>query len=196
MEIRPITLPVGPDRTIHASLGVPRSTTRDGVLVLAHGANNSMDQPLIKGLHELLARAGLVTVRFNFPYVEAGRKHPDPDDALEGVFRLVLEYVAQMDEFKGLALYLGGKSMGARLAAQIVAKDVGASGLVFLGYPLHSPGQAGKTAGSTPVSTALPGPVHRGRPGPLLPDGPAGKSAGADAGPERSPRHPRGGPFL
>ena len=73
-----------------------------------------------------------------------GRKWPDPDEALEGVFRLVLEYVAEMDEFKGLALYLGGKSMGARLAAQIVANDVGASGLVFLGYPLHSPGKPEK----------------------------------------------------
>ena len=168
----------------------------DGVLVLAHGANNNMDQPLLKGLHESLARAGLVTVRFNFPYAEAGRKWPDSDEALEGVFRLVLEYVAQMDEFKGLALYLGGKSMGARLAAQIVAQDVGASGLVFLGYPLHPPGKPEKAAGSTPVSAALPGPVHRGRPGPVLPDGPAGKSAGPDAGPERSPRPARPGPFL
>ncbi len=141
MEIRPFTVPVGPERTISASLGVPRSTTMDGVLVLAHGANNNMDQPLLKGLHARLAQAGLVTVRFNFSYVEAGRKWPDPDEALEGVFRLVLEYVAEMDEFKGLALYLGGKSMGARLAAQIVAKDVGASGLVFLGYPLHPPGK-------------------------------------------------------
>ena len=114
MEIHPFTLPVGPDRTIRAALGVPRTPSMDAVLVLAHGANNNMDQPLIKGLHEGLARAGLVTVRFNFPYIEAGRKRPDPDDALEGIFRLVLEYVAEMDEFKGLALYLGGKSMGAR----------------------------------------------------------------------------------
>jgi len=144
MEIHPFTLPVGPDRTIRSVLGVPRSTTMDAVLVLAHGANNNMDQPLIKGVHELLARAGLVTVRFNFPYTEAGRKHPDPDDALEGVFRLVLEYVGELEEFKGLELYVGGKSMGARLAAQIVAKDVGASGLVFLGYPLHPPGKPEK----------------------------------------------------
>jgi len=54
----------------------------DGVLVLAHGAKNNMDQPLLKGLHERLARAGLVTVRFNFPYTEAGRKWPDPDATL------------------------------------------------------------------------------------------------------------------
>jgi uncharacterized protein len=144
MEIRPFTLTAGPDRTIRAVLGTPRSTTRDGILVLAHGANNNMDHPLLTGLHELLARAGLVTVRFNFPYAEAGRKWPDPDETLEGVFRLVLEYVAAMDEFKGLALYLGGKSMGARLAAQVVANDVGASGLIFLGYPLHAPGKPEK----------------------------------------------------
>ena len=141
MEIRPFTLPVGPGRIIPAVLGVPRSTIMDAILVLAHGANNTMDHPLLQGVHAHLARAGLVTVRFNFPYAEAGHKRPDSDQVLEGVFRLVLEYVAQADEFKGLELYLGGKSMGARLAAQIVAKDVGASGLVFLGYPLHSPGK-------------------------------------------------------
>ena len=144
MEIRPFSLPVGPQRIIRAALGVPRTATMDAILVLAHGANNTMDHPLIAGLHERLARSGLVTVRFNFPYAEAGRKRPDPDDALEGVFRLVLEYVGDLDEFKGLELYVGGKSMGARLAAQIVAKDVGASGLVFLGYPLHPPGKPEK----------------------------------------------------
>ena len=72
-------------------------------------------------------------MRFNFPYAEDGRKRPDPDAALEGAYRLVLEYVAELKEFQGLALYLGGKSMGARLAAQLVAQEVGASGLVFLG---------------------------------------------------------------
>ncbi len=144
MEIRPFSLPVGPERTIRAVLGVPQTTTMDAVLVLAHGANNNMDQPLIAGLHEALALSGLVTVRFNFPYAEDGHKHPDSDDVLEGVFRLVLEYVAEAEEFKGLEIFLGGKSMGARLAAQIVAKDAGASGLVFLGYPLHPPGKPEK----------------------------------------------------
>ena len=141
MELRPVTLPIGGGRSIRAVLGVPRTTTMAAILVLAHGANNNMDYPLIAGLHEKLARQGLVTVRFNFPYSEEGRQRPDPDATLEGVYRLVLEYVAELDEFKGLALYLGGKSMGARLAAQLVAQEVGASGLVFLGYPLHPPGR-------------------------------------------------------
>ena len=141
MELRPVTLPIDGDRSVRAVLGVPRSTTMDAILVLAHGAINNMDYPLIAQLHEKLARQGLVTVRFNFPYSEAGRKRPDPDETLEGVYRLVLEYVAELEEFKGLELFLGGKSMGARLAAQLVAQEVGASGLVFLGYPLHPPGR-------------------------------------------------------
>ena len=141
MELRPVTLPIGGNRSVRAVLGVPRSTTMDAILVLAHGANNNMDYPLIARLHEKLARQGLVTVRFNFSYSEEGRKRPDPDETLEAVYRLVLEYVAELEEFKGLELYVGGKSMGARLAAQLVAQEVGASGLVFLGYPLHPPGR-------------------------------------------------------
>jgi hypothetical protein len=141
MELRPLTLNVSPDQKIRAVIGVPKSATLAAILVLAHGANNNMDNPLIAGVHERLAREGVVTVRFNFPYMEEGRKHPDPDPALEGVFRLVVEYVGEMEEFRGLEMFLGGKSMGARLAAQIVAQDVGANGLVFLGYPLHAPGK-------------------------------------------------------
>ncbi len=94
MELRPFTLAIDGERTIRAVLGVPRTTTMAAMLVLAHGANGNMDQPLIAGLHEKLARQGLVTVRFNFPYAEAGRKRPDPDEALEGAYRLVLETLA------------------------------------------------------------------------------------------------------
>ena len=144
MELRPLTLPLSPEQKVRAVLGVPKSATLAAILVLAHGANNNMEQPLIAGVHESLAREGVVTVRFNFPYIEEGRKHPDPDAALEGTFRLVVEYVGEMEEFKGLEMFLGGKSMGARLAAQIVAQDVGANGLVFLGYPLHAPGKPEK----------------------------------------------------
>lgn len=141
METRLVTLPLGPDRQFRAVFGIPRTATMVAVLILGHGANNTMDHPLIAGVHERLAKEGLIMVRFNFPYAEEGKKRPDPEPVLEGAFRLMVEYVAEMEEFKGLELFLGGKSMGARLAAQIVAQDVGASGLVFLGYPLHPPGK-------------------------------------------------------
>lgn len=141
METRQITLPLSQERAFRVVLGIPRTATMDAILVFGHGANNTMDHPLIAGVHDRLTREGIVMVRFNFPYAEEGKKRPDPDPVLEGAFRLVVAYVTELEEFKGLELFLGGKSMGARLAAQIVAQDVGASGLVFLGYPLHPPGR-------------------------------------------------------
>lgn len=141
METRFLKLPVTGDREISVALHLPPKVTMDAVLVLGHGANNTMNHPLLVGVAERLTREGLVTVRFNFPYAEEGKPRPDPDPVLEGVMRLVAGYVAELAEFKGLELFLGGKSMGARLAAQIVAQDLGASGLVFLGYPLHPPGK-------------------------------------------------------
>jgi len=144
METRQVTLQLGPERQFRAMFGIPPAATMDAVLILGHGANNTMDHPLIAGVHERLAREGLVMVRFNFPYAEEGKQRPDPDPVLEDAFRLMVDYVADLEEFRGLELFLGGKSMGARIAAQIVAQDVGASGLVFLGYPLHPPGKPEK----------------------------------------------------
>ncbi len=141
MENRTITLPISPERRLRAIIGLPSSPVLGAVLILGHGANNDMDHPVIAGVHERLARAGAVTVRFNFPYAEEGRKHPDPDPVLEGTLRVVRDYAAGQEDFRGLKIFLGGKSLGARIAAQLVAQGVGADGLVFLGYPLHPPGR-------------------------------------------------------
>jgi uncharacterized protein len=44
--------------------------------------------------------------------------------------------------FRGLPLFIGGKSMGGRIASHIAAHGCdGVTGLVFLGYPLHPPGK-------------------------------------------------------
>ncbi len=141
MERRLLTLSIAPDRRLHLELAVPRTASMEAILILGHGANNTMDHPVIKGVGERLAKEGVVTARFNFPYAEAGRQRPDPDPVLEGTFRLVAEYLSEAEEFKGLGLFLGGKSMGGRIAAQLVAQGLGANGLVFLGYPLHPPGR-------------------------------------------------------
>ena len=44
------------------------------------------------------------------------------------------------------ALFIGGKSMGGRIATQVAAADsaLPVAGLVLLGYPLHPPGQPEK----------------------------------------------------
>jgi predicted alpha/beta-hydrolase family hydrolase len=112
--------------------GRPRSA-----LVLAHGAGHGMDTRLLVDIAEALAARGVAVLRFNFPYMEAGRRGPDPQPRLEACYRAVAGAVAEKFERP----YLGGKSMGGRIASHVVADGFPAAGLVFLGYPLHPPGQ-------------------------------------------------------
>ena len=99
-----------------------------------------MDTRLLIDVGDALAERGVAVLRFNFPYMEAGRRAPDPQPRLEACYRAVADAVA--DEFE--RPYLGGKSMGGRIASHIVADGFAAGGLVFLGYPLHPPGKPEK----------------------------------------------------
>ena len=106
-------------------------------LVLAQGAGYNMNSPFLIQIAEGLAERGIAVARFNFPYAEAGRGRPDPQPRLEACYRAVA--TAASEEVP--QLFLGGKSMGGRIASHIVADGFPAAGLVFLGYPLHPPGK-------------------------------------------------------
>ena len=87
-----------------------------------------------------LARRGLTTATFDFAYITSGRRAPDPAPVLEARWRSVIE--AARRELGSVRLFIGGKSMGGRIASQVAAQgEPGLSGLVFLGYPLHPPGK-------------------------------------------------------
>jgi len=58
--------------------------------VLAHGAGNDMDSPFVSYLHEAVAERGFLTLKFNFPYKELGRRAPDPAWRLEATYRAVI----------------------------------------------------------------------------------------------------------
>ena len=112
--------------------GAPRAA-----LVLGHGAGYNMNTKLLVDVAEAMAQRGVATLRFNFLYTEEGRRGPDPQPRLEACYRAVAESVAE--EFPHP--FLGGKSLGGRIASHIVADGFPAAGLVFLGYPLHPPGK-------------------------------------------------------
>jgi predicted alpha/beta-hydrolase family hydrolase len=76
-------------------------------------------------------------VRFNFLYAEERRKAPDRQAVLEACYRAIVEEVGH----RAKTVFVGGRSMGGRIASHIVANGTPASGLVFLSYPLHPPGQ-------------------------------------------------------
>ena len=114
------------------------------VIVLAHGAGADMNHPFMTFFHESLARAGWLSVKFNFPYKEQGRKAPDPAARLEDAFERVLDHVRATLRPAPGRLFAGGKSMGGRIAANVAAREAAGTepslaGLVFLGYPLHAP---------------------------------------------------------
>ena len=110
-------------------------------LVLAHGAGAGQSSPFMVRVATGLAERGLSTATFDFGYMSTGRKVPDRAPVLEAAWREAIE--SARSEFKGLALYIGGKSMGGRIASHVASQGgAGAlAGLVFLGYPLHPPGR-------------------------------------------------------
>lgn len=113
-------------------------------LVLAHGAGAGQQSAWIVKTAQALAETGISVVTFDFPYMAAGRKVPDRAPVLEAAWREVLAEVAgSTDPALSAPVFIGGKSMGGRIATHIAAQGVeGVSGMVLLGYPLHPPGRA------------------------------------------------------
>jgi uncharacterized protein len=113
-------------------------------LLLAHGAVAPMDSPFLNTTCALLADQGIATLRFEFAYMagrrDGGKKRPPPKAEL-----LMPEYVAAVAEARAAAttpLFIGGKSLGGRVASLVAASLWNAkqiSGLVCLGYPFHAP---------------------------------------------------------
>ncbi|WP_455203675.1 alpha/beta hydrolase family protein [Kaarinaea lacus] len=130
---------VNDDTQVSSVWCVPDSYTPDNklALLLAHGAGNDMHNEFLSYVHEQVAAEGILTVKFNFPYKEKGRKAPDRAPLLLATWRAVIDAVRNDTELVPNHLYLGGKSMGGRMASMIAAEGVPCHGLVFLGYPLH-----------------------------------------------------------
>jgi predicted alpha/beta-hydrolase family hydrolase len=109
-------------------------------IVVAHGAGAGMDHPFIAGFARAGADEGLASLRFNFPYLEAGRRSPDPEAVLRDAWRAA--FAAAETRARGEPVWASGKSLGGRIASMAVADgELPAAGLVFLGYPLHPPGK-------------------------------------------------------
>jgi predicted alpha/beta-hydrolase family hydrolase len=133
------------------SFGVGDSTTTAlsyaaegaaATIILGHGAGAPQTHPWMVKMATAISARGIDVVTFNFLYTEAQRRAPDRNDVLEGTFGTAIDAVRSRSSSK--RLFLGGKSMGGRIATQVAAKHASGldiSGLVLLGYPLHPPGR-------------------------------------------------------
>lgn len=112
--------------------------------VLGHGAGAGMRHPFLERVARDLGERGVATLRYQFPYLEAGKKRVDPPGIAEATVRAAIG--AATDEAPELPLFAGGKSFGGRMTSQALAKkpDERVRGLVFHGFPLHAAGRPGR----------------------------------------------------
>lgn len=150
-----------------AELRIDGDERPQAVFIFAHGAGAGMDTPFMAGASERLiaaARAAGLTmavIRFEFDYmtrrrVDGGRRPPDRPPKLLARFCNVVNRVTE-DLFPTAdRVFIGGKSMGGRMATLLTAdkpKDVAPfahlspvsqsklAGVLCLGYPFHPPGK-------------------------------------------------------
>lgn len=137
--------------TTEPVIDVPGSGAVDSVLmlpadaqalyVLAHGAGAPMRHAFMQAIAGALGERGIGTLRYNFPYTQAGRRSPDRPPVLEATVRAAIEAAVGLAD--GLPVFAGGKSMGGRMTSQALAAsaDGRVRGVVFLGFPLHGVGK-------------------------------------------------------
>jgi predicted alpha/beta-hydrolase family hydrolase len=133
----PITAP----RLIDGPLGAPAT------VLLAHGACAPMDSPFMAAIAGGLAESGWRVVRFEFPYMARQRilerrQGPDRMPVLQEAFRQQVQL--EKTEQPGRTVFIGGKSIGGRVASLLVdelAASDGVRGCLCLGYPFHPPGK-------------------------------------------------------
>ena len=126
------------------------------LLVLAHGAGAGVRHRFFETLVPLLGARGVATLRYQFPYMEEGRRRPDLPPVAH---RTVRDAIAAAAEHAGdLPLLAGGKSFGGRMTSQAQAESPlpGVRGLVFLGFPLHAAGKPDHRRGDHLARVEIP----------------------------------------
>jgi hypothetical protein len=150
-----LTITVG-DAGVSALYARPEHAS--ATLVLAHGAGAGMEHPFMSGFTRALNDDGIATLRFNFPYREAGRKFPDRPPAAIATWRAAMDEAARQAQSQGDTgpVWAAGKSFGGRMASMAVAEGMDTAGLVYLGYPLHPPGKPDKLRDEHLYGLSLP----------------------------------------
>jgi uncharacterized protein len=99
-----------------------------------------MRHPFMEAISAKLAERGVATFRYQFPYMQAGGRRPDPPAVAQATVRAAVEKAGTM--VSGIPIIAGGKSFGGRMTSQAAAQQAlpGVRGLAFLGFPLHPPG--------------------------------------------------------
>ncbi len=124
--------------------------------VYGHGAGAGMTHRFMEDSAARLHARGIGTFRYQFPYMEAGRRGPNPRPILLKTVRSAVDKATELAE--GLPLLAGGKSMGGRMTSMAAAKEAldDVRGLAFFGFPLHPAGKPSSERGDHLSKVGLP----------------------------------------
>jgi uncharacterized protein len=138
MRERSFTIHIGEHGPVSVLETLAGERRAGSLLVYAPGAGSNIHDPFGAFCSRELAGAGIDTWRFQFPYMEAGRRGPDRPPVLEQTWLAVLKLALEGPQ----VTVAGGRSMGGRIASQVVAgENQSVAGLALFAYPLHPPGR-------------------------------------------------------
>jgi len=120
-------------------------------VIFAHGAGADMSHEFMTQITGLFNNANINVLRFNFPFmdkrIELGKRYP-PDrmpkllECYQSIINdfITSNFISSNNVEKKLPLFIGGKSMGSRVAATLagdneISKVI--DGVFCLGYPFH-----------------------------------------------------------
>ncbi len=132
------------------------------IIVLGHGAGAGMKHPFMEQLAQNLATCSIGSLRYNFPYMEQGRRSPGSPRIAQAAVRAAVIMAGELAKENNLPsetpLFAGGKSYGGRMTSQEQSEKplAGVKGLVFYGFPLHAPGRPGSQRGDHLRSIKVP----------------------------------------
>ncbi|MEO8665229.1 MAG: alpha/beta family hydrolase [Ignavibacteria bacterium] len=111
------------------------------ILVFAHGAGAGMNNKFMEQVSVDLAELGIATLRFNFPYMENGKKVPDRKPVCIETISAAVQKASKL--CPKIPVFAGGKSFGGRMTSTSASEDAlpAIKGIIFFGFPLHAPGK-------------------------------------------------------
>ncbi len=126
------------------SLEITESKAPRGLIILSHGAGAGMHHPFMVNLANEISAKDFHSARFNFPYMEEGRKSPGSPKKNIETWDLVINHIHSLHP--DLPIFLSGKSYGGRMASHLIAEKEFdyVKGIIYFGFPLHAPGKDSK----------------------------------------------------
>lgn len=113
--------------------------TAKPLFVLVHGAGADLESQHMTRIADVLAESGIGTLRYNFPYMQEGKKRVDKKEVCLDTIRLAVDHAAEL--CPDATCILAGHSFGGRMSSHYMAEenDARCRGLVYFSFPLHAP---------------------------------------------------------